>query len=137
MPKKSSKRKAKASKPKLDVEVISRTETKYEDTKDITGVSPKFKWGELYQMIRDRYIPDVGLEEMFLYQNIKKSGITKSTTHLELFPCSEVIGWILPQTNPSLRIISNIKKEDFASFTPAYITTTYKLPPPRVMMTND
>ena len=55
----------------------------------------------------------------------------------ELFPCSEVNGWILPQTNPTSRIIYDIKGEDFASFFPAYITLDYKLPPTQVMMTND
>ena len=43
----------------------------------------------------------------------------------------------MPQTNPTLRIISNIKGESFASFNPAYITLSYKLPPAQVTMTND
>ena len=52
--------------------------------------------GVIYQMIRDRDILDVGLEEMIIYQNIRKSDITKAATCPEIFPCSEVIGWILP-----------------------------------------
>ena len=96
IPKKSSKRKAKESEPKSDVEFISKIETKYEDTKAIIGVSPEFKWGELYQMIRDQNIPDVGLEEIIIYQNVRKSYNNKDATRSELFPCSEFIGWILP-----------------------------------------
>ena len=34
-------------------------------------------------------------------------------------------------------IIYNIEGEAFASFTPAYITLTYKIPTPRVMMTDE
>ena len=54
------------------MEFISKTEIKFEDIKAITGVALEFKWGDLYQMIRDQNVPYVGLEEMFLYQNIKK-----------------------------------------------------------------
>ena len=82
-------------------------------------------------MIRDQNIPNVGLEEMIIYQNIRRLAITKATVRLDLVPCSEVLGCILPQTNPTSRIISDIKGEDFASF------TDYKLPLAQVMMTED
>ena len=88
MPKKGRKKKAEASEVDSDVELISRTEIKFEDTKAITRVAPEFKWGELYQMIKDQNMPDVGLKEMIIYQNIRNSGITKASTHPELFPCS-------------------------------------------------
>ena len=80
MPKKGGKKKEKARKPNLDVEIISRMEIKFEDTKSITRVSPEFKWGEIYQMIRDQNVPDVGFEEMSLYENIKKSCINEEAT---------------------------------------------------------
>ena len=94
--KKRSKRKEKEAKPESDVEVISMMKTKFDDTKAIIEVSPELKWGEIYKIIRDQNIPYVSIEEMFLYQNIKMWGITKSTTHPKLFPYLEVIGWILP-----------------------------------------
>ena len=72
MPKRGGKKKEKSSEVDSDVEIISRMKIKFEDTKAITGAAPEFRWGDLYQMIRDRNIPDVGLKEMFLYQNIKK-----------------------------------------------------------------
>ena len=100
MPKNGSKKKEKASEEDLDVEIIFRTEIKFENTKDIIGVAPEFKWGGLYQMIRDHNISDACLEEMIIYKNIRKSGITKAATRLELFPCSEVIGWIFPRQIP-------------------------------------
>ena len=45
MPKKGSKNKVRESKPVSDVEIISKMEIKFEDTKAIRGVSPRFKWG--------------------------------------------------------------------------------------------
>ena len=86
-------------------------------------------------MIRDQDIPYAGLKEMLLYQNIRRSSITKSATHLNLFPYSEVIGWILPQTDPSSRIISDVKREEFSSFHLTHIAAPYKLPPVQVMIT--
>ena len=55
MNKKGTKKKSKASREDLDVEIFlgTRTETIFEDTKAITRIYPEFKWGELYQMIRD------------------------------------------------------------------------------------
>ena len=99
------------------MEIISRIEIIYEDTKDITGAELDFKWGQIYHMIKDHNVLDVLLEDMPLYDNIRKSGITKVAMHLELFPCVEVIEWILPQTDPTTTIISNIEGNAFASFT--------------------
>ena len=74
---------------------------------------------------------------MVLYQNIKISGITKAATCPELFPFLEVIGWILPQIDPTSRIISDIKGEVFSSFHPAHIVVAYNLPPAQFMLTED
>ena len=128
MPKRGSKKNTRVSKPDSDVEIISRMKIKFEDTKAITGVSPEFKWGELYQIIIDQNVLNAGHKEMFLYQNIKNSGITKASTRAELFLFSEVIRWILPQINSSTRIISNIKGKAFSSFTPSYITSPASYP---------
>ena len=72
MPKKGGKKKAKDIEVDSDVEIISRMEIKFKDTKAIIGVDPDFKLGDIYQMVRNQNVPDTCLEEMFLYQNIKK-----------------------------------------------------------------
>ena len=74
------------------VEVIIRVEIIYEDTKPLIGAYLEFRWGQVYQMIKDHTVPGVGLEDIPIYTNIKRSVIMKASTHLELFPCSEVIG---------------------------------------------
>ena len=88
-------------------------------------------------MMRDQEIPDTSLEEMVLYQNIRRPSITKAAMCQELFPFSNVIGWILPQTDSSLRIISDVKGEAFASLHPAHTPMAYNLPSVQIMMTED
>ena len=96
-----------------------------------------FLWGQIYHMIKHQNVSDVGLEDILLYVNIRKSGITKKATCPKLFPCVKVIGWIIPRANSSTMIISNAEGKAFASFTPTYITKSEKLPTPQTMMTNE
>ena len=99
MTKKCTKKKLKESGVDSDVEIIygTRIETRFEDTKAIMGISPEFKSGELYQMIRDQKIPDAGLKEMVLYQNIRRQNITKVSMFLDFFSCSKRVKLKLPQ----------------------------------------
>ena len=106
MPKKG-KKKAQATRDYLDVEIVSKMEIIYEDTESVTGVEQEFKWGKIYQMIKDKTVLDVGLEDIALYVNIKISTITKVATRLELFPCAEVIDWILSRADAATMIVTN------------------------------
>ena len=45
------KKKAQATEEEPEIEIITRVEVIYEDTKAITGIDPKYKWGEISQMI--------------------------------------------------------------------------------------
>ena len=45
------KKKAQATEEESEVEIITRVKVIYEDTKSITGIDPKYKWGEIYLMI--------------------------------------------------------------------------------------
>ena len=56
--------------PKVDV--IMRVEVIYEDTKAVTGSEPEYRWGEIYRMITNRSIPDIGLEDFPIYANIER-----------------------------------------------------------------
>ena len=100
-------------------------------------MAPEFKWGELYQIITDQEIFDAGLEKIVLQQNIRRYGITKASMHPYIFSFSQVIGWILPKTDSSSGIYSNVKEEAFSSFNPYHIAAAYKLHPGQVMMTED
>ena len=35
----------------LEVEIVTKVEYTYEDTKCIVGVEPEYKWGEFYRLI--------------------------------------------------------------------------------------
>ena len=96
MPKSRGKKNPKAIEGDSDMEIISKVEIIYEDMKAIKGADQEFKWGKIYQMIRDQNVPDAGLEYMPLYIHIRISGITKVATCTELSLCAKVIGWILP-----------------------------------------
>ena len=58
-----------------NVEVITKTEYIYEDTKCISGVEPEYQWGEIYRLIMRREVPDMGLEEEGIYTNIERSSL--------------------------------------------------------------
>ena len=79
----------------------------------------------------------MGLEEESIYANIDKSSIMKVATRPELFPCSEVIGWILPHVNTTTMIIGNAEGQGYATFSPGYVALAYHLPEPQVFLSND
>ena len=64
-----------------------------------------------------------------------RSCIMKVATCPKIFPCAEVISWILPQPNTGTMIMSNIKGKYFASFTPTYIAKICNLPASEISMT--
>ena len=61
-------------------------------------------------MITRREVPDMGLEEESIYANIERSSIMKIATKPELFPCSEVIGWIMPRADVTIMILEDVNK---------------------------
>ena len=74
-----------------DMEIITKVEYIYKDTRATTGVEPDTKWGEIYRMISNQNVPDARFEELTIYANIKKFALMKVATRSEMFPCSEVI----------------------------------------------
>ena len=82
------KKKAPVAKAEPEVEMITKVEYIYEDTKATTGVELDYKWGEIYKMIANQNVPNAGFEELTIYANIEKSALMKVATRLELFPCS-------------------------------------------------
>ena len=104
------KKKASVAEGEPDVEVITKVEYIYEDTRATTKVEPNYKWGEVYRMISNQDVPDAGFEELTIYSNIEKSALMKVATRPELFPCSEVISWILPKVNVTIMILANTAK---------------------------
>ena len=136
---KKGKRKAKIVDYDSDVEIslTPRVEIIYEDTKLVIGAEPEFKWCRIYHMLKEKKVPEGGLEELLLYDNILKYGITKVSTRAYIFPFLEVIGWILSKVDAMGMIVYNVEDNRFSSFTPPFVAKAYNLPPSEVSMTTD
>ena len=74
------KKKAPVAEGEPDVEIITKVEYIYEDTRATTGVEPDYKWGEIYRMIANQNLPNAGFEELTIYANIEKSSLMKVAT---------------------------------------------------------
>ena len=52
-----------------EVEIITKMEIIYEDTKSFIGVEAEFRWGQIYHMVKDQVVLDEGLEDILIYAN--------------------------------------------------------------------
>ena len=86
-------------------------------------------------MISNQSVPEVGFEDMPIYANIERSTIMKVATRPELFPCSEVIGWILPREDVTRMILANTQRQGYAAYIPTYVSMAYNLPTPQTYLT--
>ena len=132
MPRKG-KKKVQATNEYPEIEIITRVEAIYEDTKAIKGIKTEYKWGEIYQMITNWSVPDSELEYLPIYANIERSSIMKVATCPELFPCSEVIGWILSRVDVTKMILSNTEGQGYAAYTLAYVVSPIIYPHHRLI----
>ena len=119
------------------VEIVTRVEYNYEDTKCVVGVEPEYQWGGIYRLITCREVLDIGFEEETIYANIEIFALMKVATRPELFPCFEVIGWILPWADVTTMILANVDKQGYAAYSPGYVSLTYHLPEAQVYLTED
>ena len=58
------KKKAQAAEEEPEVEIITRIEVIYEDTKATTRIEPEYKRGEVYRMISNQSVLEDGFEDM-------------------------------------------------------------------------
>ena len=87
MPKRQ-KKKAQVAEEEPEVELITKVEFIYEDTKARIGVELEYKWGDIFRMISSQNVPDAQFEDMHIYANIERLALMKVDTRLELFSCS-------------------------------------------------
>ena len=79
----------------------------------------------------------MGLEEEGIYANIERSSLMKIATRPELFPCTEVMIWILPRADVTTMILENVDKQGYATYSPGYVALAYHLPEAQVFMSDD
>ena len=116
------KKKAPSAEGDPEVEIITKVECIYEDTRATIDVEPNYKWGEIYKLISNQEVPDTEFEELKIYANIEKSSLMKIATRPELFPYSEVIGWILPRVDVTTMILANTDKQGYAAYSLGYVS---------------
>ena len=58
-------------------------------------------------------------------------------TRYEVFPCLEVIGWILPRADVTTMILENVDKQGYAAYSPGYVALAYHLPKAQTYLTED
>ena len=61
----------------------------------------------------------------------------KIATRPELFPCSEVIGWILPRAYVTTMILENVERQGYATYSPGYVVLASHLPEAQVFLSDD
>ena len=66
-------------------------------------------------MISSQSVLHAGFEDMHIYTNIERSTLMKVATRPELFPCLEMIGWILPGADVTRMILENTDKQGYAA----------------------
>ena len=79
-------------------------------------------------MLVERKFPKARLEDLALYDNILRSGITKLATRPEISPCTEVIGWMLPRIDIKGIMMNDVTNKGFSSFALAFLSATYNFP---------
>ena len=107
--------------PAVTVEIL------YEDTKADTREELELKWGHIYPMMSNKRVPEAGLGDLVLYENIFNSGLTKIATKQEVFHCIEVIGWLLLKIDMVGMIINDEEGKPITSFASAFISKAYNL----------
>ena len=58
----------------------------------------------------------------------------KIATRPEIFPCSEVIGWIPPRADVTTMILANTEKQGYATYNSSYVSLAYHLPEAQVYL---
>ena len=59
----------------------------------------------------------------------------KASTRPELFPCSEVICWILLRIDVVKMILADVNGQGYAAYSPAYVAQACKLPSSQIYLT--
>ena len=131
------KKKAPTVEEEPEVEIVTKVEYTYEDTKCIVGIEPEYKWGEVYRLITCREVPNTGFEEETIYANIERSALMRVAARPEIFPCSEVIGWIFPRVDVTTMILVNVDKQGYAAYSSRYVSMADHLPEAQVYLTED
>jgi hypothetical protein len=97
------------------VERVSQVLSIYEDTKLILDKDIKLKWQEVNDAFAGTFGED--LEDRQVYVNIHKSGLYQiACRYPHVFPCADMIHWIVSHTDPETMTLSSVSGTKIATF---------------------
>lgn len=86
----------------------------YEDTKIILEKNIKMKWQEVNDAFTCTFGED--LEDHQVYVNIHKSGLYRIACRYPMFPCANMIHWIILHTNHETMTLSSVNGTNISTF---------------------
>ena len=104
----------------------------YEDTKLVADRDIKMKWFDINNTFSGTFEED--LEDRRVYVNIHKSGLYRITCRYPVFPCADMIHWIISHTDPETMVLRSAIRIDIATFRVQGYQQMYHLPQPVIIM---
>ncbi len=86
----------------------------YEDTKLIVDKDIKMKWQEVNDAFAGTFGED--LKGRQVYVNIHKSNLYWITCRYPIFPCTDMIHWIVSHTDLKTMTLSSVSREKIGTF---------------------
>jgi hypothetical protein len=104
--------------------------TCYGDTDSDAQASTSYQWGDIYTMFRDdKYPPTTRQADQEVYRKRNRSEIHRVAARPAVFPCADIITWLIPNVDLEDRVIRTTDKQKaIASFQPSALYLYYKFP---------
>ena len=87
------------------------------------------------QHFRNEEQENANIEEDLIYQNIRRSRLHKEETRFYLFPCVEVISWLIPNIYITTHIIKDFSGKGITSFHSTQLEKSCQVIAAKVFMT--
>lgn len=102
-------------------DVVKRVSTSlsiYEDTKLIIRKDINLKWKE----VNDAFLGSFGedLEDLKFYVKIHNSSLYQITCRYLMFPCVDMLHWIVSYTNPETMVLRSFRETMITTFMEQY-----------------
>jgi len=100
----------------------------YEDTNFFIDKEIKIKWQDINDIFSGTF--EENMEDHKVYVNIHKSGLYWVACRYPTFPCTDMIHWIVSQTDLEAMVLSSASGKKLAIFREENFQEMYHLPKP-------
>lgn len=108
------------------VEQVSMGLLIYADIKLVIDRDIKLKWQDINDTLSGTFEED--LEDCKVYVNVHKSSLYQIACSYLVFPCADMLHWIVLNTNPEMMTLSSISVTNIATFRENDYQDMYHLP---------